>query len=105
MKWTLLKVAIFCVLSCPQHKCDSRIPAAILDCEVPLTKEVTYKYLALVGSWKTGYLDSSSKPLHLLLSFPETSLGDSLYNSSASISLLFFFFLPEKDCRSLLYPG
>lgn len=54
MKWVLLKVAPFCVLSCPQNRCDSWILAAVLDSEVTLKVEIIYKYLALVGTWRSG---------------------------------------------------
>lgn len=92
MKWALLKVAPFCVLSRPQYKCDSKMPGVISDYEVPLKRNVTYKYLALVGTWRSDYLYpySKSKKEEKPPSKCEASLGDSLYNSRAYISLLFY---------------
>ena len=63
---------------------------AIIDYQVTLKLEVTYKYLALVGTWSSCYLYSYYKSLCLLPSLSEASVGDSLYNSSAYIYLLLY---------------
>ena len=59
-------------------------------CQVTLKLEVTFKYLALVGTWSRCYLYFYYKSFCLLLSLSEASVGDSLYNSSANISLFLF---------------
>lgn len=75
MQWALLNGLLF--ESSFPHTIDMRaeFQQPIIGCQVTLKLEVTFKYLALVGTWSRCYLCSYYKALCLLLSLSELLLS------------------------------